>query len=244
MKTGIGWNHPIDESDQWDGFNDPGIEQFRGDPIRHLAREVIQNAIDAAVPGAPVEVKFKLHEVDASTIPNLYELKEIYTCCLEASEHESPKARYFFDNALKELKKNKIFVLEISDYNTQGMKGPCVNGRPFYAFMKAKGQSKKSSETAAGSYGIGKFAPYAVSKLRVIYISTIYQGEDGQWTQLSQGKSILMSYDQDGKRRQGTGFWGVRDKCQPIIGISSDLPSWILRTAKKEEYSKNSGSCQ
>ena len=39
------------------------------------------------------------------------------------------------------------------------MVGPCNNGTKYYAFMKAKGQSRKDSETASGSYGIGKFAP-------------------------------------------------------------------------------------
>ena len=43
----IGWTHPIDESDQWDGFNEPGIEHFSGSPIRHLAREVVQNSLDS-----------------------------------------------------------------------------------------------------------------------------------------------------------------------------------------------------
>jgi hypothetical protein len=35
MSKKIGWNHPVDASDQWDGFNEPGIEHFSGSPIPH-----------------------------------------------------------------------------------------------------------------------------------------------------------------------------------------------------------------
>lgn len=76
--------------------------------------------------------------------------------------------------------------------------------------MKAKGQSRKGNTTATGSYGIGKFAPYSVSKIRTIFISTVYQDDSGAFIQLTQGKFILMSHDKDGKRKRGDGFWVLR----------------------------------
>lgn len=240
-ETDIGWHHPVDESDQWDGFNEPGIEHFAGSPIRHLAREVNQNSVDAGETDM-VEVKIRLHEVDVLSIPHLEQLKENLRSCHAASLKESKKAEIFFDSALVELNKKKIQVLEISDYNTRGMKGPSANGTPFYAFMKAKGQSRKDSETATGSFGIGKFAPYAVSKIRTIFISTVYQEDNGSYTQLTQGKSILMSHDKDGKRKQGVGFWGIRGKCQPIVGVRADLPSWLQRANKIDDLPVSKGS--
>ncbi len=170
----IGWHHPTDESDQWDGFNEPGIEHFAGSPVRHLAREIHQNACDASSGTGTVTVKIHLRKVMTSEIPNVDELKANFQSCLDASHNESKKAEIFFENAIKELEKDKIDVLEISDYNTLGMKGPSTNGTPFYAFMKAKGQSRKENDQASGSYGIGKFAPYAVSKIRTIFISTVF----------------------------------------------------------------------
>jgi uncharacterized membrane protein YgcG len=240
MSSNIGWWHPVDESDQWDGFNDPGIEHFAGSPIRHLAREVHQNASDASEIGI-VDVKIRLFEVETSSIPNLSELMTNIRSCHDGSKKEGKKAEIFFQNALAELSKKKISVLEISDYNTRGMKGPSTNGTPFYAFMKAKGQSRKETDSASGSYGIGKFAPYAVSKIRTIFISTIYQDESDNFVQLTQGKSILMSHDQDDKRKQGVGFWGVREKCQPVTGIT-DLPDWIQRSNSQEDFANNKGS--
>jgi len=241
MSGDIGWHHPVDESDQWDGFNEPGIEHFAGSPIRHLAREVNQNALDAGDADI-VDVRIRLHEVEVTSIPHLAELRANLNSCHEASLKESKKAEIFFEAAQAELKKKKISVLEISDYHTRGMKGPSENGTPFYAFMKAKGQSRKDTETATGSYGIGKFAPYAVSKIRTIFISTVFQEVTGKYTQLTQGKSILMSHDRDGKRKQGVGFWGVKGKCQPVSGVSTALPDWIQRVDSEAGLPEGKGS--
>lgn len=241
MSDQIGWHHPVDESDQWDGFNEPGIEHFTGSPIQHLAREVNQNSLDAGDTDI-VDVRIRLHEVEVSSIPNLAELKANINSCYEASPLESKKAEIFFKAALAVLNRPRISVLEISDYNTRGMKGPSENGTPFYAFMKAKGQSRKDTETAAGSYGIGKFAPYAVSKIRTIFISTVYQADTGAYTQLTQGKSILMTHDSDGKHKQGVGFWGIRDKCKPVTGVSHTLPKWIQRANSEADLPTSKGS--
>lgn len=241
MSNVVGWNHPIDQADQWDGFNESGMQHFAGNPIRHLAREVIQNAIDAGASDS-VFVKIKLHDVLVSSIPHLEELKANINSCNSASNAEGRKAEIFFNQAKLELEKTKIQVLEISDFNTTGMKGPSENGTPFYAFMKAKGQSKKESATATGSYGIGKFAPYTVSKVRTIFLSTVYKDDSGEHVQLTQGKSILMSHDIDGNRKQGTGFWGVKDKCQPVTGVDKSLPDWISRTGDEADIANCLGS--
>ncbi|MDP3230382.1 MAG: hypothetical protein Q8N13_20755 [Acidovorax sp.] len=243
--TKIGWTHPIDESDQWDGFNDPGIEHFSGSPTRNLAREVNQNSLDALddASGKPVLIKISKHSVLVSSIPNVEQLKKNIALCSSVADQEGPKATQFFEAATSELAKAKITVLEISDFHTKGMKGPSRNGTPFYAFTKARGQSKKPSEVSTGSFGIGKFAPYAVSKLRTVFVSTVFQGDDGGYHQLTQGKSILMSHDDSKERRhQGVGFWGLETKCQPIPDISPHIPEWIARATVKADYKANLGT--
>ena len=88
MSKKIGWNHPVDASDQWDGFNEPGIEHFSGSPIPHLAREVNQNSFDSGN-GGTVRVQIKQKMVETNQIPNVEELKDtIQSCCL-ASVNES-----------------------------------------------------------------------------------------------------------------------------------------------------------
>jgi hypothetical protein len=243
MKRKIGWFHPVDDSDQFDGFNESGIETFRGEPIISLAREINQNALDAAESeSATVEVSFRLIEVPTDNIPNLDQLQATLKKCADASVNEGQKAALFFKNALEAIKKKKIKVLVVSEENTRGMKGPSQNGTPFYAFMKAKGQSKKDTDTAGGSYGIGKHAPYTVSAIRTIFVSTVYEAKKGTWAQLTQGKSILISHYKGGHLQRGVGFWGEIDKCQPVEGISGDLPGWLQRVEKKDDLPKRKGT--
>ena len=113
MSTKIGWNHPVDASDQWDGFNEPGIEHFSGSPIPHLAREVNQNSFDSGN-GSTVRVQIKQKTVKTNQIPDLEELKATIQYCLLASVNESSKARLFFESAANDLLKSKISILEIS----------------------------------------------------------------------------------------------------------------------------------
>jgi hypothetical protein len=240
-ENGIGWLHPKDFADQWDGFNEPGVEHFSGQPIQHLAREIVQNSLDAADDGL-VEVRFKNILVKTSEVPDVDSLRENLLLCRTAAVGESKKAQSFFDEAINILSQEKISVLQVSDHSTKGMAGPSENGKPFYAFMKAKGQSKKSDDTATGSFGIGKFAPYAVSKLRSIFVSTVYQDENGEFQQLTQGKSILMSHDKNGERRQGVGFWGRRSKCQPVTGVCDDVAKWIKRSQSVAAFGASKGS--
>jgi hypothetical protein len=111
--------------------------------------------------------------------------------------------------------------------------------------MKAKGQSKKDSKTATGSFGIGKYAPYVTSKLRTVFVSTVFKrpGNDG-YIQYTQGKSVLMSHDSDPlKRHQGTGYWGIRERCQPVDeSIQCGLPHWLLREGSHDAVREKMGT--
>ena len=57
MTSRIGWRFPPTNGGQADGFNDPGIAHFNGLPLTSLARETIQNSLDArGTLGTPVHV--------------------------------------------------------------------------------------------------------------------------------------------------------------------------------------------
>jgi hypothetical protein len=243
MTNNLGWEFPVDPADQWRGFNDPGIEHFRGDPFGNLAREILQNSLDAAT-GSPVIVKFAKQDVLLNDVPNIDELRSSFTKCLTASQDESPKAKEFFEQAAKILSSKRTSVLSIEEENTSGIIGPCRNGKPYFAFMKATGQSKKdadAAETGLGSYGIGKFAPFAVSDLRTIFVSTIFP--DGQQPrQYTQGKAILMSHKDGSQTHQNVGYWGVLDNCMPVEGCLSNGIDWLLRAGKQSDLPKRIGT--
>ncbi len=239
MGGAIGFEFPLDSAGQWDGFNEPGMEHFSGSPFEHLGREVPQNTIDARA-SSPARVRIALVTVPTSSIPGLDELKgTMERCGLEAA-NESTKARAFFTNALKLLAKDTVKVLQIADYNTTGVVGPCQNGKPFFAMMKATGQSKKSG-TSTGSYGIGKFAPFTVSELRTVFLTTVWKDDEGKLHHYAQGKSILMSHMDGKKTRRGTGFWGVRSGCLPVEAPDK-LPDWLRRVSSQGGLDGQSGT--
>ncbi len=232
----IGWLHPKDESDEWDGSNDAGMEWFQGDSVTNFAREGVQNSLDAMQEGADkVVVKLNINKVDVDTIPNIAELKEnlhlaFNSFLREFGEDGDQRPVTFYNRAIKVLDQPKISVFEFSDYNTTGMWWiKDIRKSPFYIYMKAKGITGKSSDES-GSFGIGKNAPYVVSDLRTIFSSTVYKGEDGVLHQAIQGKSILSSIiDNQGVQRRGNGYWGVRENCQPVYDSEVVFPQWIQR---------------
>lgn len=240
--TAVGFEFPVDSSDQWDGFNDPGIEHFTGNRLQHLGREVPQNTIDAKI-ALPARISVSVRKVSVKSLPGIADLKDAVSRCVQAATGEdSAKAVKFFTDATKLLEGKYLHVLQLRDSNTTGLQGPCVNGKPFFAMMKATGQSKKG-DTSAGSYGIGKFAPFTVSELRTVFVSTVWADEQSNFHHYVQGKSVLMSH-QDAKRRtrRGTGFWGVREQCQPVVALRKEIPDWLRLTGDNDSLDGQQGT--
>ncbi len=172
----IGFAFPIDPAGEWDGFNDAGIEHFTGSPFAGLGREVSQNVLDA-LDEQPAKMTIRLVNVDTASIPDVDELRATIEAC-KAAPKESDKQELFFNEALHLLSQPKIPVLQIADYNTTGVIGPCINGKPYFALLKAKGQSVHAGENSIGSFGIGKFAPFVMSRLRTVFVSTVWSDEN------------------------------------------------------------------
>jgi hypothetical protein len=227
---GVGFEFPVDASGQWDGFNDPGIEHFTGNRLQHLGREVPQNTMDAKR-AKPARLRIALVRVPSNSLPDHAGLATaISRCRSAAAKDKSDKAPKFFDDAARLLSAKDLVVLQISDSNTTGLCGPCENGTPFFAMLKATGQSQKPG-TSTGSYGIGKFAPFAVSELRTVFVSTVWKDAKGELHHYVQGKSVLMSHlDDTGQTRRGTGYWGRKKGCLPLTELSSAIPEWLRMT--------------
>jgi hypothetical protein len=127
MSQLVGFKFPYDQSDQWDGFNDSGMEHFSGNPYVHLGREVVQNTIDAKQEGStsPARIFIQLIDVPTDSIPDVASLRSTLQSCSIAAKNESEKAKIFFENALELLTKTKITVLKISEFNTTGVCAHC-----------------------------------------------------------------------------------------------------------------------
>ena len=223
------WNFPSNNYGQIFGIADSGVETFKGTPIKSLAREICQNSLDAALEnGEPTRIEFKTFEIDPHKIPDYSNLEDALKRALDFwSQQQSTKAKTFFKQALDVIHKSTITCLRISDFNTSGLVGSREEyNSPWCNLTKSSGASDKSG-SHGGSFGIGKFAPYACSSLRTVFYST--SDKDGLCA--SQGVSRLTSFkSKKNEITQGTGFYG-NDKNSPMYKQFS-LDSAYSRSAE------------
>ena len=208
------WRFPSNDNGQIFGIADSGVETFNGSPITSLAREICQNSLDASDgSGHPVRVEFSAFSIPTGDIPGIETLQDAFQRGYQFwSIQQSDKARKFYSAAMDATHEMMMTCLRISDFHTTGLTGAKdTYNSPWCNLIKSTGASDKSG-TKGGSFGIGKFAPYACSRLRTVLYSTVAQ--DG--VSAYQGVSRLTSFTQeDGTITQGTGFYG-QEKNTPI----------------------------
>ena len=210
----IDWVFPPTHGGQEIGFHDAGIETFSSSPLSSLAREVIQNSLDARDDDDnAVHVSFEIRPVKQQESFGITQLREHVTECIKATDDNQRKAIQFFSAAQKILSQQVSF-LRIHDENTTGLRK-----KEWEALVKQTGTSMKEKEGAGGSFGIGKHAPFAVSPLRTVFYWTCYQ-EDENKVEKFQGKSILVSHLHEHKGKesmsQGIGFYGDSEECTAL----------------------------
>ena len=156
------------------GGAEAGVETFGGDVERNVAREVIQNSLDAASDaksGEPVRVTFDVEQISSSDVPGL---KELSVRLAECATFVADQTRYrkAFEKASKLASASKITVLRASDYNTKGISGKDdERGTGWYSLVQSIGSSSKVGG-AGGSFGIGKSAVFSASAMRTVFYST------------------------------------------------------------------------
>ena len=219
--TDIGWKFPPTGGGRVDGYNDPGMAHFDGSPLASLARETIQNSLDARALGM-VEVSFELVRVGEPEAMGKSQLAFAVEQCLDAAGDDA-KARGELARAAEILSGDALTFLRVRDYQTTGL-----HGKHWHALVKQQGASEKDTRGAGGSFGIGKYAPFVVSPLRTVFYWSRFEF-DGAPAEQCQGKAVLMSHvGADGEETQGTGFFGLMDGCRELRGDA--VPSQIAIT--------------
>lgn len=208
------------------GPQDSITRTFTGNKYYSLAREVIQNSLDAVLDRTEaVRVSFGLFDLDRTELPGIFSLQDAISRCAE-NYSDVPHFVDFCTKAKLLLSCNSLTCLRISDYNTKGL----VFGEgktPFYAFMEAVGYTLKDSSSSGGSFGFGKGAYYAASSLRTLMISSVY----GEGAHVFQGKARLTThFDDEGNKRDYTGLLGG-EMGKPITDPSV-LPPSLVRSEK------------
>ena len=219
----VGWHFPPTGGGKEDGYNDSGVATFSGTPLYSLARETIQNSLDARkLEGEPVEVDFELIEVKPEDIGKTELVRVVRSSIRRAQELPDHDAERALRKALDILNSGPIHCLRVSDLNTTGLRA-----KNWQALVKMQGFSQKDDAGAGGSHGIGKYSPFAVSALRTVFYWTCYE-EDGKSVEKLQGKAVLMSHDTTNGRTQGTGFYGVKDECK-ALSDAEPIPDSLRR---------------
>lgn len=224
MANSIGWKFPLNGDGMEHAWKNNEIAHFKGAQYPNLAREIIQNSLDAALSSEKtVNVSFEFKEVPVSAIDGKA-LKESLLACLadEAENSEGPAEE--IEEAIKLLSSKKIGCLVISDKNTTGL-----SGDNWKSLVKSAGRSNKQDKSSGGSHGAGKNAPFAISPLRTVFYWTSYKNDDGKVVEKLQGRSILATHSLDGDTVQYVGFWGEKNGCRETESVEH-IPKDFRRT--------------
>ena len=180
----ICWDFPFLGNGNLTGDNIAAITMFKGSGVMDgLVREVCQNSLDAKDPDLDVDTPVKVHiglsYLDKNAFPVFAEYEEAVDNA-EKYWAQNPLCtdgiRAFLSNNKEALNNKKIPLLVLSDYNTTGLNG--INAGPgeksyWKLLVDTDGISIKPDKTSAGSFGIGKNAPYAYSAFNMIFYNTL-----------------------------------------------------------------------
>lgn len=212
------WNFPGTIGGAINSYNNAGLETFRGDPLKSLTREIIQNSLDAVKESSkPVEVEFSDFVIDSEDFPGREGLMESFRLCGITWRGSNEKIEDFIEYGLQLLENDSMRFLRVSDFNTRGLEGADTGklGSPWSSLVKEAGSSNKQ-ESSGGSFGIGKAAPFLNSQLRTLF----YSSYDITGYKSHIGVSNIMSFEKnDGYVATGNGFYTYDEKSPAIPGL-------------------------
>lgn len=215
------------------GVNNAGIGIFKKQPYKGLAKEVLQNVIDAKDPDSegPAKACFEKINVHREDIPGCDRISDVIKRCYE----------YYHDGddgikmgLLKKASEDyldvdiEIPVLKISDFNTVGLTGVTQEKGSNWTGLVREISATNKGNGKSGSFGVGKFAPFNFSSIRTIIYSTLNKDNE---TAL-QGKTILTTFrDSDNKLKQNVGLFGIEEDedCKAIYDFN-EVPDIYRRS--------------
>ena len=224
------WRFPGNNNGDVNGINNAGIRIFDADISNAIIRESIQNSLDAGTSTRePVRVEIQRFTINPEDFPNKDEFIEALTLCKGYNQAKNEDAVEFFEDALSVFDQ-PIDILRISDFGTSGLRGAdtCEVGTDWSRLIKESGTSNKDS-SSGGSFGIGKFASYALSQLRCVFFSSL----DDRGTSSSFGVAKLVTFEKDGEQTTGTGYRSENER-NIAIPHQLDIPGAIRREPGQE----------
>lgn len=210
----IGWRFPPLSGGTRQGYTNNDIEAFKGQEILdNLAREICQNSLDAHLDNAtdPVIVEFETRHFERDC-----DVFEQYKKCLDNcrkywKDEMDAKLKKFVLSAEATLNEDTIPIFIASDYNTKGLSGSHSHKKSssWEALTNSDGVSVKSDDNSAGSYGIGKNAPFACSSLSMVFYNTVADNNESAFIGVARLATI---FNENNKPTQRIGKYQVNDE--------------------------------
>lgn len=195
-----------------------------------LAREAVQNSVDAGVNGGKVLVRFREHVV---TGVEKAEFAKAANLSVLAARQDwiLPKQ----PNCLKllDVDEGGISLLYVEDYRTTGLEGDFNSpSSKFYRFLLSLGDGGKIREShgSGGSFGFGKSVYSSNSAINTIYAYSRTKDQNGSIHSILFGCGYFRSHEVDGHFHTGRAWFG-RDvtegqatfqKVEPLVGEEAD----------------------
>ncbi len=185
----------------------PGMQ-----PEHVLAREAIQNSVDAGT-GGKVEVRFRSDSLNGARKAAFIEAAGLSDIAARVADLEltGPNCLHTLDKP-----RSAIPLLYVEDYNAIGLGGePHDKNSNFYRLLLSLGDRSKARAahgTTGGSYGFGKSVYSSSSAIRIIFAYTRFEAAAGVETTRVFGCGYFISHDYKKKPYSGRAWLGTKPR--------------------------------
>jgi hypothetical protein len=186
--------------------------------VRTVVREDGQNSLDASL-GNEVTLRFRVIELDPTSERyqrflrgmGFPELEDHVAACESTSKIGTRLVA-----GLEHLREEKLVLLAIDDYGTSGLLGDEFDStQPYCALVRDNLNSRKTSSTSGGIFGVGAKVNLACSRVSTVFFASKVHKLESQGTRLV-GRSELTYHDLQprGKKQHfaGPGWFGGTGK--------------------------------
>jgi len=253
------WKYGRDKDEQFGAQGNVAMQTFDAKGrYTSLARESVQNTIDAAIikgnpaenlswqeESVPVEMSFEIINISTSELPDIENHKKMFKKCSLPDIPENETINEKVQNTLSCLEADEIKILKINEEKgTKGMGGvkndnSITEHSDLHSFFFAHGKNSKTAGNL-GSHGTGKNAYLGPSAAATVIVNTKYKNALGVDQTSTIGHTSYMTAPKDGEELTYlNNFWYLSnkkdDKFYPVSNkdINSRY-SWLKRT--QENY--------
>lgn len=191
---------------------DPTLDSF--------VREVLQNSRDQRTAGNRVDVRFTLTALSGPMMDTLLDaigwihLREhLAATAVPALVTIGPRLQ----EGLDLVSEGSLRVLRVEDCGTRGLVGGEDDDENFAALVRHELITSGSRRESGGSFGVGKGVLWRFSNLSTVLFHSVLS-EPRRHRLI--GRTVLAGHEAEGRRWEGSGWFGVADPDEPQRAIS------------------------